>query len=444
MAPVLDGLLDADLDLRILSLSLHEKRTHATLTQLSLVRPFTSSLSCPSSSPPSFLWVPPLRIPWASSLAKLMLNHLNVRLIPISSEPTFVTDVPSLLSVLSAANFQTKDWNKAVDSFYMTLPESAEKHNQVVLSSVANVERLATCARLAFINSLVSSLGDISTEWSLFVNNNHGPDKDDVLIEEHEEQKIEDECNVCCTGSALWKYKRSSCIIVTAHLLPCSSSHSSSSSSKEIIGGIAGALVHGVVIHADVLSAVCEVVRARYRVEITFQNHRKPCTFTNNNNSIGTLSSLSNKGSALLTCPASTLLCQCKYKTQKQTNTRQIDDYLRESFGTTWQSVITEATIIARRTVISRACRRAKEAHSIHEDAITLRDNLIQRAVELDVAGAPLARIAAVAVVRAGLTDCVEERILDVYGNVLEEARVLVEVLKQRDSSASHLLSRNM
>lgn len=57
------------------------------------------------------------------------------------------------------------------------------------------------------------------------------------------------------------------------------------------------------------------------------------------------------------------------------------------------------------------------------------RGGLVQRALALDVAGATLARISAIAVVQAGLT----HQVTELYKQTLDEARCKVDALSRRD-----------
>lgn len=424
MAPILDGLLDAEEDLSILSLALQERRTHAVLTKQALVRPSsdkTPLLSLGNHSharPPKHLYVPHIRLPWAHTLHDLLLARLNLRLIPPFSSTDVIVQAPAIVRTLlnHRPSQPSADWHHLVTTFYVPLSPSASSHNARILAQIRTVHpphllyRLANAARLAMTSALLSSLtrtpiNTLDSPVTIIPSSLRGP------------------------------RTRSAAVTIIARPISSraglSASRTLSMTSSDPDGSV---LLHNSVLKKTLLPVVADILEKRYAVCVALPASN-PLRLFRANRLAGSLASLANRGTALVNVRQhehhDSMLTGRGWVGNKQSawkseftlrgpnthnldNTRSdVDTYLREAHGTTWTSVLKWATREAMKSTIEARERERKRIRNVIEQIRQLRERLIEKAVSLEVAGAPLYKICAFTIVQKldkSDVDCLEKR----------------------------------
>lgn len=521
MTRLVDGLLNPHDDLPLLSLAIRDASTHALFLQNALLRPPTHSLStfhmnhpAPSNLPQSsvataladitaaklHLFVPHLRLPWAATLADLMLRRLNVRLVPCTHH---VSPNPHLydhfLDVLNTADTASEAWNNALLHFYPPLSQADTQYNAIILQHIhatygpLAIEKITTCVRLAFVNSLLLSLQRSRTDCTSETTDIHNRQLEttlatrikDISFNHHarsrpatpilpprpqpsrakrvQSARTLDNPNPVCQRNPthcahrlqkpdLLSPQRSrttaanSSIVLRGYPIPDVSSSNANKSPSF--------LIHGVVICGRLLSTMTKLLAERYAVYLYIEDQvmRPP-------ERAGSLASLSNFGTALLRRPRAPALSADWYSPPQHHHwhscsgvrlgeargpsavKESVDKYLMDKFGLRWSSVC--AAVVEEATEIVESKRLLQLAEQIHylDDAIriaeSIRRTLIRRASDYEAAGTSLSRMCAFAIARYMPCSQVERQLeyfSPEYTQLIQEARCRIQQLEASDS----------
>lgn len=505
---LLHGVLDSDLDVRILNLSLHAPRT-AALTHLALVRPYVPPKATSSRA---VLYVPPLRVPWACTLAQLLDVHLSVALRPIEAANEYLDVLPSASCSANFGDIQ----------LFSALPKFAQDHNDVVLArlSTVHLRYVALCAKIAFLNSIASQVASASSELS------------NVLAGPRFKH-----CSVrpCATAtkqfnSPLSSNRKRRCharFILYAKSLPCSSSQSnswdgeihnsgissgiSSSSNKASSSSQNGSidsnftelvnsghfgsnnsqsrncnirrsnnsrkvLINGSVIPDDILKTVNEILNHKYNIDIKLTNGVQTTsdlsssstsptsTSKNSHHYIGSISSLSNQGTALhnnithhnlyssKSPPARYVSYHQLYSSPRRSSSAQsppatastsIDSYLYDTFGTSWKALLANVMKQADQIYFQRQHQQLNHLNQTHSQILAMRDSLVADIVELHMVGESLASISAITIVKENLVNSIEEASRHIYLQFLQDVAKRIKILQQKDCKHANQLALN-
>lgn len=423
MAPILDGLLDPEEDLSILSLALQERRTHAVLTKQALVRPSSDKTPLPLSlgnhahaCSPNHLYVPHIRLPWAHTLHDLLLARLNLRLIPPFSSTDVIVQAPSIVRILldHRPSQPSTDWHHLVTTFYAPLSPSASSHNARILAQIRTVHpphllyRLANAARLAMASALLSSLTRTP------INTLDSP----VTI---------------VSSSLRGPRTRPAAVTIFARPIPSSAGLSASRTvSTTSSDPDESVLLHNSVLKKTLLPVVADILDKHYAVCVALPAPNPLCLFRTNRLT-GSLVSLANRGTALVNVRQhehhdmqTGHRCVCNKQSAWKSeftlrgpntlhldkNRSDVDTYLREAHGTTWTAVLRWATREALKATVEARERERKRIRNVIEQVRQLREQLIEKAVSLEMAGAPLYKICAFTIVQKldkSDVDCLEK-----------------------------------
>lgn len=446
MAPILDGLLDPELDLSILFLTLQERTTHAILTQQALVHPSPEKTSLPlflgnhlDARRPSTLYVPHIRLPWAQALTDVLLTRLNIRLIPPQTSTDAIVQAPSIVrTLLNHKPAQpSADWHQLVSSFYAPLSPSAVSHNERTLAHIRALYsprflyRLAVAARLAMVSALRSAF----VRTPLHV--------------------LDSYLSLSVPSTLKRTRTRSAVITIIARPIPRSVAVSTlKSSAVPSVDSDGSVLLHNAVLKKVLLPVVADVLEKRYAVRVASATSNSLC-LTRTNRLDGSLVSLANRGTALVNIrqkdyyhdmptEKSCLIDnkqnkwtkKCKVSTisscSPNDNEADVDRYLREAHGTTWTAVLEWATGEAMKAVVEAREKEWTRIKNAIEHTEQIRERLLEKAVSLEVAGAPLYKICAFTIVQkldSSEIDCLENLECE-YDSCLTYARRRMDSLR--------------
>lgn len=234
---------------------------------------------------------------------------------------------------------------------------------------------------------------------------------------------------------------RSAAVTIVARPIP--PSKTVSIPSADLDGSV---LLHNAVLKRTLLPVVADILEKRYAVCITFPTS-KSLRVRRSNRLAGSLASLANRGTALVNmrqydfhdnlptgqfCVANSL---STWKREYMSDTNRcglrnntmvdVDTYLREAHGTTWTAVLKWATGEAMKAAVEARERERVRISNLIEHTQRLRERLIEKAVSLEVAGAPLYMICAFTIVQklgSSEIDCLEKQGYE-YDSCLTRAR---------------------
>lgn len=412
MPPILDGLLDAEEDLSILWLSLQDRHSQAVLTQQALVRPSTERISQPQASQTrctahqlDSLYVPHLRIPWAQTLQDLLFTQLNIRVIPPQSSPDVVMQVPTIIQTLlnHRPSQPSTQWHDLVSSFYPPLPHSAVAHNVRILNRIRVnypariLYRLAVAARLATTSVLLASFARASLRSAATLNISH---------------TVRHRTSTRANG-----------ITIVARSIPhCPSIVAPNSPSTPNSSG-PSVLLHNVVLKRALLPGVSDALERRYAVQVIPDRSHSYSYLRGVDRLRGSLLSLANSGTALVDLshynyheigPVTTGDAQCERVTTAQRERRgsmqktgvhtpervDVDAYFREMHGTTWMDALKWATSEAMKSTNLVVSNERTRIEMAIERSREIRDELVNKALSLEIAEGPLYKICAFTMVQ--------------------------------------------
>lgn len=451
MSPLFDGLLDPEHDLHLISLALTSP-THAALAHQALLRPPTFSTNLhlsplpPHSTSPSdphsqyralahhhislnklILLIPPLRIPWASSLATTLRTHLSVSLQVVRSRAARPT---SLLASLARREPITPE---AAAQFYSPLSSPDSAYNSVILAYIRKqyhphaLDRLATAVKLAFAHSLLRAL---RSEARVPLN------RLQVLKQPQPSQTVSAKrTQTSALVHDAWR-------VHDTELTP---------RRRRLRGGIIASgrwvrdatrnphsyLLDGVAIPAALTSTVASLLAQRYAVHVDVSDHPR-------DHHLGSLASLSNSGTALLRAARGGDRCRLAPRIGAIPTGRgpafiaeSVDRYLEQRFGLRWRTVCAELVREAKQMVEREEMETLPDVIRAQNDAIReadqIRTALIRRAILHETAGKSLVRMCAFAMAQQEGTGDVErelEEFPDEYRQVLREAKIAIQQLK--------------